>query len=58
MELERVVGVSNETNTDVRMYIEEFILVDIWIHCLYMDEVSMHWKCSSLYTKATIEEKG
>ena len=25
--------VSNETNTDVRMYIEEFILVDIWIHC-------------------------
>ena len=29
----RVVLVSNETNTDVRMYIEEFILVDIWIHC-------------------------
>ena len=25
--------VSNETNTDVRMYIEEFILVKIWIHC-------------------------
>ena len=25
--------VSNETNTDVRMYIEEFILVEIWIHC-------------------------
>ena len=24
--------VSNETNEDVRMYIEEFILVDIWIH--------------------------
>ena len=24
--------VSNETNADVRMYIEEFILVDIWIH--------------------------
>ena len=24
--------VSNETNTDVRMYIEEFILVEIWIH--------------------------
>ena len=23
----------NETNTDVRMYIEEFILVEIWIHC-------------------------
>ena len=25
--------VSNETNTDVHMYIEEFILVEIWIHC-------------------------
>ena len=25
--------VSNETNTDVYMYIEEFILVEIWIHC-------------------------
>ena len=25
--------VSNETNEDVRMYIEEFILVEIWIHC-------------------------
>ena len=24
--------VSNETNTYVRMYIEEFILVEIWIH--------------------------
>ena len=24
--------VSNETN-DVRMYIEEFILVENWIHC-------------------------
>ena len=24
--------VSNETNADVRMYIEEFILVEIWIH--------------------------
>ena len=24
--------ISNETNTDVRMYIEEFILVEIWIH--------------------------
>ena len=25
--------VSNETNEDVRMYTEEFILVEIWIHC-------------------------
>ena len=23
----------NETNTEVCMYIEEFILVEIWIHC-------------------------
>ena len=29
----RLVLVSNETNTDVHMYIEEFILVDIWMHC-------------------------
>ena len=28
-----VVLVLNETNTDVHMYIEEFILIDIWIHC-------------------------
>ena len=26
-------GVSNETNEACTMYIEEFILVDIWIHC-------------------------
>ena len=25
--------VSNETNADVCMYIEEFILIEIWIHC-------------------------
>ena len=57
MELERVVGVSNETNTDVHMYIEEFILVDV-VTLLYMDEVKLHGICSSLYTNATIEEKG
>ena len=57
MELERVVGVSNETNTDVHMYIEEFILVDV-ITLLYKLEVNMHEICSSLYTNATIEEKG
>ena len=34
-------GVSNETNEDVRMYIEEFILVDIWIHCC----TSWNWIC-------------
>ena len=42
------------------MYIEEFILVDIWIHCCTKLELelNMHWKCYSLYTIATIEEKG
>ena len=49
--------VLNETNEDVHMYIEEFILVDV-VTLLYMDEVKIHWKCSSLYTNATIEEKG
>ena len=38
----RVVLVSNETNTDVGMYIEEFILVDIWIHCC----TSSKWRCT------------
>ena len=37
----RVVMVSNETNTDVCMYIEEFILVDIWIHCC----TKLNWIC-------------
>ena len=53
-------GVSNETNEDVRMYIEEFILVDV-VTLLYKLELSMelnmHWKCCSLYTIATMEEK-
>ena len=43
-----------------KMYVctlEEFILVDV-VTLLYMDEVDMHWKCCSLYTIATIEEKG
>ena len=39
------------------MYIEEFILVDV-VTLLYKLEVDMHWKCSGLYTIATIEEKG
>ena len=39
------------------MYIEEFILVDV-VTLLYKDEVDMHWKCCSLYTLTTIEEKG
>ena len=53
-------GVSNETNEICTMYIEEFILVDV-VTLLYMDELSMelnmHWKCCSLYTIATMEEK-
>ena len=43
-----------------QMYVctlEEFILVDV-VTLLYMDEVNKHWKCCSLYTLATIEEKG
>ena len=56
-----------------KMYVctlEEFILVDIWIHCcaswnrnctvLYTelnDELNKHWKCCSLYIIATMEEK-
>ena len=43
-----------------KMYIctlEEFILVDV-VTLLYKLELNMHWKCCSLYTIATIEEKG
>ena len=43
--------VSNETNEDVRMYIEEFILVEIWIHCC----TKLNWitleKCWFIYTR-------
>ena len=35
--------VSNETNTYVRMYIEEFILVDIWIHCCTKLKLNWNW---------------
>ena len=51
--------VSNETNTYVRMYIEEFILVEIWIHCCtklnlnWTVELNKHWKNAALYTLAT-----
>ena len=48
----------------MKMYVctlEEFILVDV-VTLLYKLELSMelnmHWKCCSLYTIATIEEKG
>ena len=44
--------VSNDTNTDVCMYIEEFILVDV-VALLYKLELNMHWKNAGLYTLAT-----
>ena len=47
----------NETNADVRTYIEEFILADV-VPLLYMDEVIWNGNHSSLYTNATIKEKG
>ena len=41
--------------------LEEFILVDV-VTLLYKLELSMelnmHWKCCSLYTIVTMEEKG
>ena len=48
--------VSNETNEDVRMYIEEFILVEMWIHYCTKSNDDMnieHWKNAGLYTLAT-----
>ena len=46
-------------NTQTKTYVctLEFILVDV-VTLLYKLELSMHWKCCSLYTLATIEEKG
>ena len=40
------------------MYIEEFILVDIWIHCCTVHETGLtglneHWKNAGIYTLAT-----
>ena len=44
--------VSNETNAYVRMYIEEFILVDLDT-LLHKVEGEEHWKNTGLYTLAT-----
>ena len=51
---------TNTQNKDVRMYINEFILVVIWTYTLLykVEVVKMHGICSSLYTNTTIEEKG
>ena len=43
-----------------KMYVctlEEFILVDIWIHCCTVHETGLdeHWKNAGLYTLATKE---
>ena len=43
-----------------KMYVctlEEFILVDV-VTLLYMDELNCIGKCCSLYTVATMDEKG
>ena len=48
--------VSNETNEGVRMYIEEFILVDLdtLLHKVeVLNELNKHWKNAGLYTLAT-----
>ena len=42
---------------DVRMYTDEFILVDVDT-LLYMDELNCIGICCSLYTITTMEEKG
>ena len=51
--------VLNETNADVRMYIEEFILVEIWIHYCTSWNLNMKWsdyigKYTGIYTHTTI----
>ena len=42
-----------EQTKDVRMYIEEFILVEIWIHCCTKLNWMMNGKNAILYTLAT-----
>ena len=43
---------ASRTNEVCTMYIEELILVDIWIHCCasWSEE---HWKYTGFYTLAT-----
>ena len=48
---------ASRTNEICTMYIEEFILVDV-VTLLYMDELNCIGKCCSLYTVATMDEKG
>ena len=49
--------VSNETNEDVRMYTWR-IYSSRCSHIAVQVGTELHWKCCSLYTIATIEEKG
>ena len=46
--------VSNETNKDVHMYIEEFILVDDWIHCC----TNLNWRALEKYRFIYNRNKG
>ena len=48
--------VSNETNTYVRMYIEEFILVDLDT-LLHKVELNIIGKCRFIYTRNQRNEK-
>ena len=52
--VEDIGNVLNETNTDVHMYIEEFILVDV-VTLLYKDEMIYNGKYTGIYTSATID---
>ena len=49
--------VSNETNTYVRMYIAEFILVEIWITLLHKLELVYIGNYTVIYTIETMDEK-
>ena len=45
---------ASRTNEDVRMYIGEFILVDIWIHCCTRNWTWSEWaleECWFIYTR-------
>ena len=48
---------SHETDTDVRIYIEEFILVDV-VTLLYKLKMIYIGKYTGIYTSATMEKKG
>ena len=49
---------ASRTNEDVRMYTWRIYSSRYLDTLLHKVELNMHWKCCSLYTIATIEEKG